>query len=137
MSEWMDGNKLKGSIAEFRRLHPGGQYPKLLRNQGGQYVMERRSLGIRWRDIALELGVQVGTLQSWAARPGIRCPAPVERRACPTEPTLIPVVVRRENISDGSENRIEVEFPNGIRLRAIGLRPDALEQMMRAAGVLR
>lgn len=136
MTTGSESKELLTQIREYRQAHHNGRFPDELRERAEVLVRQRREKGRSWHAIARELGISQTTAVQW----GTAAKACESTHRASTErpiPQLVPVVVSDRRPVQTTMDRIEVEFPNGVRLRALGLGSNGLEQLMRVLEKIR
>ena len=116
--------QLRSALEKYRRRHRHGKYPERLRQRACQYVEQRLQQGVPVRAIAHELGISTTAVARWSPRrKGPRVLAPSSPRS--GELSFVPVVVKPERL-ECRATRLEVDFPDGTRLQAFGIGPEAV-----------
>ncbi len=130
MNNVSEAHEIREQIRAFRAKTRWGRLPEALQIRGRAYAQQRREQGGKWKQIASELGVHGVTAQQWGSSDA------KNGSVAPAEPVLMPVVVKHKNAAKDALDRVEVEFPNGVRVRASGVGAQGLEQLMRMLGRL-
>jgi transposase-like protein len=121
---------LREALEKHRRRQKYGKFPERLRHRAYQYAKERLDAGGTTSVIAQELGVSPRLAARWA-REGKALKALAPRAPLTGALSFVPVVVKSEQ-PECRAARLEVDFPDGTRLQAFGIGPDALGSTIEA-----
>lgn len=130
MTQDAEAREIYEQVKAYRARKPRGRLPDAVQKLGQAYARKRREMGGSWAQIGTALGVLPVTAQQWAESASIEAAADVRQA-----PALLPILVSHKSAPPRVvADRIEVEFPNGVRLRATGLSEPTLERLVQTMG---